>query len=123
PPMYMGEEDNHADNSPLICETLGGPDPALDKVVDVETVRPLIAALPEREREVLALRFAGDMTQTEIARRMGYSQMHISRLLARVLNTLRNQAYERDGRAVDAQRCVMSPSSSDRTTAELLAAG
>jgi RNA polymerase sigma-B factor len=110
------------DESPPICETLGGPDLALDKVVDVETVRPLIAALPERERKVLALRFVGDMTQTEIAQRMGYSQMHISRLLGRVLNTLREQACERDGRGVDAQRCAMSPPVRDRTTAELLAA-
>jgi RNA polymerase sigma-B factor len=111
------------DESPPICETLGGPDLALDKVVDVETVRPLIAALPERERKVLALRFVGDMTQTEIAQRMGYSQMHISRLLGRVLNTLREQACERDCRAVDAQRCAVSPPSCDSTTAELLAAG
>jgi RNA polymerase sigma-B factor len=111
------------DESPPICETLGGPDLALDKVVDVETVRPLIAALPERERKVLALRFVGDMTQTEIAQRMGYSQMHISRLLGRVLNTLREQACERDCRAVDAQRCAVSPPSRDRTTTELLAAG
>jgi RNA polymerase sigma-B factor len=110
------------DDSPPICETLGGPDPAYDKVVDVETVRPLIAALPERERKVLALRFVGDMTQTEIAQRMGYSQMHISRLLGRVLNTLREQACERDGRGIDAQRCAMSPPVRDRTTAELLAA-
>jgi RNA polymerase sigma-B factor len=111
------------EESPPICETLGGSDPALDKIVDVETVRPLIAALPERERKVLALRFAGDMTQTEIAQRMGYSQMHISRLLGRVLDTLREQACERDGRAVDARRCAVSLSRRDRTTAELLAAG
>jgi RNA polymerase sigma-B factor len=106
-----------------IWETLGGPDAALDKVVDVETVRPLIAALPERERKVLALRFMGDMTQDEIAKRMGYSQMHISRLLARVLDTLRNQACEPDGRAIDTQRCAASPSGRYRSTAELLAAG
>jgi RNA polymerase sigma factor (sigma-70 family) len=111
------------DESPPICETLGGPDPALDKVVDVETVRPLIAALPERERKVLALRFAGGMTQSEIAQHMGYSQMHISRLLASILNTLRYQACERDVRAVDAQWYAVSPSGHERTAAELLAAG
>jgi RNA polymerase sigma-B factor len=111
------------DESPPISETLGGPDPGLDKVIDLETVRPLIAALPERERKVLALRFVGDMTQTEIAQRMGYSQMHISRLLTRVLNNLRSQARERDCRAVDAHRRAGAPSGQDRTTAELLAAG
>jgi RNA polymerase sigma-B factor len=110
------------DESPPICETLGGPDPRLDKVIDLETVRPLIAALPERERKVLALRFMGEMTQSEIAERMGYSQMHISRLLTHVLNTLRNQVCERDSREVDAQRCAASLSGHERTTAELLAA-
>jgi RNA polymerase sigma-B factor len=110
------------DESPPICETLGGPDPALDKIVEVETVRPLIAALPERERKVLALRFVGDMTQSEIAERMGYSQMHISRLLSRALKTLRKQACEPDGQTVDAQCCTVSTSSRDRITAELLAA-
>lgn len=108
---------------PPIYETLGGPDPALDKVIDRETVRPLIAALPERERRVLALRFLGDMTQNEIAQRMGYSQMHISRLLARVLNTLQKQACERDSRRSDAKRCAVSLSRRCSTTAELLAAG
>jgi RNA polymerase sigma-B factor len=111
------------DESPPICETLGGPDAALDKVVDVETVRPLIAALPRRERNVLALRFMGDMTQTEIAQRMGYSQMHISRLITHALNSLRKQTDEPDGRAVNASRCAVSTSRRDRTTAKLLAVG
>jgi RNA polymerase sigma-B factor len=110
------------DESSSISETLGGPDAALDKVIDAETVRPLIAALSERERKVLALRFMGDMTQTEIAQRMGYSQMHISRLLSRVINTLQKQACERDSQPVDAQRFPGSPSSRDRTTPTLLAA-
>jgi RNA polymerase sigma-B factor len=89
-----------------ICDTLGEPDAALNKVVDIETVRPLIAALPERERKVLALRFAGDMTQDEIAQLLGYSQMHISRLLTRALNTLREQVRD-DGQAADAQRAAL----------------
>jgi RNA polymerase sigma-B factor len=110
------------DESPAICETLGGPDPALDKVIDIETVRPLIAALPDRERKMLALRFAGDMTQEEIAQHMGYSQMHISRLLTRVLSTLREQACE-DFRAVGSSRCAASSSAFTKAPVELLAAG
>jgi RNA polymerase sigma-B factor len=73
-------------------DTLGDVDPNLDKVLDVETVRPLIAALPERQRTVLTLRFFENLTQTQIAERIGCSQMHVSRLLAKALDTLRSQA-------------------------------
>jgi RNA polymerase sigma-B factor len=68
----------------------------MDKVLDVETARPLIAALPQRQRTVLTLRFFEDMTQTQIAERMGISQMHVSRLLAKALATLRSQVRKPD---------------------------
>jgi RNA polymerase sigma-B factor len=71
-------------------DTLGDVDTNLDKVLDVETVRPLIAALPERQRTVLTLRFFENLTQTQIAERIGCSQMHVSRLLAKALGTLRS---------------------------------
>lgn len=74
-------------------ETVGNSDPRLEKVLDVQTVRPLIAALPERERLVIQLRFFEEMTQTEIAERIGCSQMQVSRLLAQALQTLRTGAY------------------------------
>lgn len=77
-----------------IGDTLGAVDPNIDKVVEIATVRPLIMALPERERTVLRLRFFENMTQTQIAQRMGYSQMHVSRLLAKALKTLRDQAAD-----------------------------
>lgn len=77
-----------------VGDTLGDIDPNIDKVVDLETVRPLIAALPEREKTVLLLRFFESMTQTQIAERMGYSQMHVSRLLAQALRRLREQVLE-----------------------------
>ncbi|MCV7300716.1 SigB/SigF/SigG family RNA polymerase sigma factor [Mycobacterium barrassiae] len=77
-----------------IGDTIGDVDPNLDKVVDLETVRPLIAALPDREQTVLTLRFFENLTQTQIAERMGYSQMHVSRLIAKALNTLREQVRE-----------------------------
>ena len=48
-------------------------------------------ALPEREQTILRLRFFEDLTQTEIAERVGVSQMHVSRLLARSLPSLRQQ--------------------------------
>ncbi|MER6346778.1 RNA polymerase sigma factor SigF [Streptomyces sp. NPDC001595] len=72
-------------------DALGGPDPALDTVVDREAVRHRLAALPEREREILYLRFFGDMTQSRIAEEMGISQMHVSRLISRSCRRVREQ--------------------------------
>jgi RNA polymerase sigma-B factor len=77
-----------------LADRLGEVDAGIDKVLQVETVRPLIAALPERQRTVLTLRFFEDMTQTEIAKHIGCSQMHVSRLLARALDTVRSQVRE-----------------------------
>jgi RNA polymerase sigma-B factor len=51
----------------------------------------LLAALPERERTVLYLRFFESMTQSQIAERIGVSQMHVSRILEKTLRELRNQ--------------------------------
>ena len=65
-------------------------------MLDIETVHPLIAALPDQQRTVLTLRFFENMTQTQIGERMGYSQMHVSRLLARALDTLRSQVRQPD---------------------------
>jgi RNA polymerase sigma-B factor len=53
-----------------------------------ETLRGTLEALPERERMILKLRFEFDMTQAEIAMRVGVSQMHVSRLLRRSLDRL-----------------------------------
>jgi RNA polymerase sigma-B factor len=51
----------------------------------------LIAGLPEREREVLHMRFFESMTQSQIAERIGVSQMQVSRILASTLTSLRDQ--------------------------------
>jgi len=75
-------------------ESLGDVDPNLDAVLNVETVRPLIATLPDRQRTTLMLRFFENLTQSQIAERVGCSQMHVSRLLAQALHTLRSQVSE-----------------------------
>jgi RNA polymerase sigma-B factor len=71
-----------------LADVVGGEDTGYDLVDHRVTVAPLIAALPAREREVLFLRFAEDMTQSEIARRVGCSQMQVSRLLRRAIARL-----------------------------------
>ena len=72
-----------------LMDTLGGIDPRLDAIADRLTLRPLLAALPVRQRRILAMRYVGEMTQAEIATQIGVSQMHVSRLLAATLTQLR----------------------------------
>lgn len=79
------------EDAPALVDTLGDLDTGLDQIENRETLRPLLAQLPERERTVLLLRFFESMTQTQIAERVGVSQMHVSRLLAKSLARLRDQ--------------------------------
>ncbi|NUS29219.1 MAG: RNA polymerase sigma factor SigF [Streptomyces sp.] len=81
-----GSEDGYS-----LSDALGSPDPALDTVVDREAVAPRLAALPERERAILYMRFFGDMTQSRIAEQLGISQMHVSRLISRCCGKVREQ--------------------------------
>jgi RNA polymerase sigma-B factor len=80
-----------SEDAPAIADTLGDVDANLDQIDNREALRPLLAALPERERTVLVLRFFESLTQTQIAERVGISQMHVSRLLAKSLARLRDQ--------------------------------
>ncbi|MEU6646123.1 SigB/SigF/SigG family RNA polymerase sigma factor [Saccharomonospora sp. NPDC046836] len=85
----------HSDDGSLpLAETVGEDDLGLQYVEYHESLLPLLAELPERERRVLILRFFGNMTQTQIAERVGVSQMHVSRLLARTLAYLRTRLSE-----------------------------
>ncbi|HSK54297.1 MAG TPA: RNA polymerase sigma factor SigF [Jiangellales bacterium] len=80
----LGESDG-----PAVIDSLGTEDEALQGVEYRESLKPLLAQLPERERTILLLRFFKGMTQSQIAERVGISQMHVSRLLARTLAQLR----------------------------------
>ena len=73
---------------------LGADDPGLVDAEHRAALSPLIARLPTREQTILHLRFFEGMTQSEIAGRLGISQMHVSRLLARSLSQLRTAAEE-----------------------------
>lgn len=68
---------------------LGEEDGAYDRIECLESLKPILAGLPERERTLLALRFGQELTQSEIGERLGLSQMHVSRLLNRTLARLR----------------------------------
>ena len=79
------------DNAQMLADTLGDIDPRFEHITELEAVRPLLAVLPERERTVLYLRFFESLTQSQIAARIGVSQMHVSRILERTLTELRAQ--------------------------------
>jgi RNA polymerase sigma-B factor len=73
-----------------MLETIGATDDALHHVEIRESIRPLLDRLPQREKHILMLRFFRQMTQSQIAEEVGLSQMHVSRLLTRTLNELRD---------------------------------
>jgi RNA polymerase sigma-B factor len=82
-PVSRGEEEA----APLI-ELIGQEDGALSMVGSREALSNTWQGLPDIEREVLRLRFTEDLTQREIGERVGYSQMHVSRLLRRALKRM-----------------------------------
>jgi len=71
---------------------IGHEDGEFDRVEHADELSTLLGALPERERAIVCLRFFRGLTQSEIAERIGISQMHVSRLLARSLDQLRREA-------------------------------
>ena len=74
----------------MIADTMGQIDVALDRVLDRAAVSPMLAALPDLERHVLHMRFFESMTRSQIAARIGTSQMQVSRILSRTLAKLRD---------------------------------
>ncbi|BCK55275.1 RNA polymerase sigma factor SigF [Nocardia wallacei] len=80
------------DTEASLLDTLGEEESQFDRVEEYVAIRPLLAGLPERERRILTMRFFESMTQTQIAQRMGISQMHVSRILAKTLARLREQS-------------------------------
>ncbi|MGZ8649758.1 MAG: SigB/SigF/SigG family RNA polymerase sigma factor [Solirubrobacteraceae bacterium] len=75
-------------------ESMGVEDPGFDHAEHVATIERLLDVLSDREREVLRLRFAEDLTQSEIGARVGVSQMHVSRLIRQAVTRLREAAVE-----------------------------
>jgi RNA polymerase sigma-B factor len=80
------EED---DAEGALADRIGYEDHGLEGIEYVESLKPLIAELPPRDRKILSLRFVAGLTQSEIGDELGISQMHVSRLLSRTLVRLR----------------------------------
>jgi RNA polymerase sigma-B factor len=83
------------DGSSSRLDAIGSADERLESIDDQATVFAAAKHLPKREREILYLRFGEDLTQTEIADRIGVSQMQVSRLLRRSLQRLRELTDDR----------------------------
>ncbi len=78
----------------LLADMLGDDDPGVAHTIDMEAVSTHWEELPEREQRILVMRFYGNLTQTEIGERLGISQMHVSRLLARALGHLKSRLLD-----------------------------
>ncbi|MBD0690786.1 RNA polymerase subunit sigma [Streptomyces sp. CBMA123] len=91
----LRDQDTDESGSAML-DRLGGCDPGIELADFRTAVRPLLAHLPERDQIVIKLRFWDGCTQSEIAARIGVSQMHVSRLLTATLARLREQLDDRD---------------------------
>jgi RNA polymerase sigma-B factor len=88
---------NDADGTTSRLDAVGSDDHLLELVDDQATIFAAAKRLPQRERQILFLRFSEDLTQTQIAERVGVSQMQVSRLLRKSLQRLRELTDDRRG--------------------------
>ncbi|MDX3799328.1 RNA polymerase sigma factor SigF [Streptomyces sp. AK04-3B] len=80
-----GSEDGEA----ALADFIGDEDAALGLIEDFHALAPMIAELDERDRKIIHWRFVEELTQAQIGERLGVSQMHVSRLISRLLTRLR----------------------------------
>jgi RNA polymerase sigma-B factor len=88
--LSLDAGDSSDDGALTMLDTMGVDDIGLEHVELRESIKPLLESLPTREKNILMLRFFGNMTQSQIAAEVGVSQMHVSRLLTRTLDHLRD---------------------------------
>ncbi|MER5756272.1 RNA polymerase sigma factor SigF [Streptomyces sp. NPDC002088] len=81
--------DGGAEGESVLADFIGEEEPALELVEDFHSLAPLIAELGERERLIIHMRFVEERTQADIGKELGISQMHVSRLISRMVRRLR----------------------------------
>lgn len=82
---------NLEEDRPAVVERIAGAETASDRLREMADLRTVLEQLPPRLRDILTWKFIEGYTQVEMARRLGISQMHVSRLQARALKMLRQQ--------------------------------
>ena len=87
--LSLDAGDNPEDGSLSMLDMMGFDDAGIEHVELRESIKPLLESLPAREKNILMLRFFKNLTQSQIAAEVGVSQMHVSRLLTRTLDSLR----------------------------------
>jgi RNA polymerase sigma-B factor len=95
-PLSLDQPIGSADGqeSRVVAEQIGGEDPELDRVEMRDLLDRAMIHLTPRERAIMAMRFYDQLSQSEIARRLGISQMHVSRLQRAALEQLRKYVPE-----------------------------
>ncbi|MCP3768219.1 MULTISPECIES: RNA polymerase sigma factor SigF [unclassified Streptomyces] len=73
----------------VLADFIGMEEEGLRLVEDFHALAPLMAELSDRDREIIRMRFVEEATQAEIGERLGCSQMHVSRLIKRIIGRLR----------------------------------
>lgn len=90
-PVSLYEQGDYKDEkSPELCEKLPSEDNQ-DEMIERMILKSAIEKLPERERKIVFLRYFRDMTQSEVARRIGVSQVQISRIENKIMQQFRHE--------------------------------
>ncbi|MER5551814.1 RNA polymerase sigma factor SigF [Streptomyces sp. NPDC002793] len=95
-PADTADAPGHAAGRRSYADVLGEPDPAMETVENLHALAPLLGGLDPRERRIIDMRFGQEMTQAQVGEELGISQMHVSRLLSRILRKLRSGMFAQD---------------------------
>ncbi|WP_406387929.1 RNA polymerase sigma factor SigF [Streptomyces sp. NBC_00887] len=95
-PTDAADSAGHMTSGRTYADVLGRIDPAMEAVENLHALAPLLGELDARERRIIDMRFGQELTQAQIGDRLGISQMHVSRLLGRILDKLRTGMFTQD---------------------------
>lgn len=95
-PVDGSEGDGPSGVSRTHADVTGDCDPGMELVENLHALAPLMETLDERERAIVQMRFGDELTQSQIGERLGLSQMHVSRLISRIVARLREGILTED---------------------------
>ncbi|UCC69222.1 MAG: SigB/SigF/SigG family RNA polymerase sigma factor [Armatimonadota bacterium] len=96
PSLDTALRDESEDSRGILADYVGGIDEEMERFESRARLAEALSALPPRERSIIELRFLAGLSQTEVARRLRMSQMHVSRLQHRALQRLREVVRDQD---------------------------